>query len=327
MAQYKVIQDIEAEDKLLGPLTLRQFIYSAIVITILYAGFEIIQTKVWFLVFILVPPLIFFGLLAAPFGHEQSSEIWLLGKVRYMVFSKQRVWDQEGIEHLVTITAPPKIETHYSDGLSNSDVKSRLKTLSSTMDTRGWVIKNQSSPNFATSRAGVGDSDERLLDIQASPNDDMLSIKPASDVLDGSTANPIAADLSVKVAESEQQHRRELLERMQSLSESQKTAQQPEPPQAFVQPKPTVITPSATPPEITTPAEPAKIILKKPARTELAPNQEIYNNQPVKSVTQPLDADIINPVNKRKLSADDASLSVNTESNSGEAGEVVVSLH
>ena len=30
MATYKVIQDIEAEDKLLGPLTLRQFIYAAV---------------------------------------------------------------------------------------------------------------------------------------------------------------------------------------------------------------------------------------------------------------------------------------------------------
>ena len=28
MATYKVIQDIEAEDKLIGPLTLRQFIYA-----------------------------------------------------------------------------------------------------------------------------------------------------------------------------------------------------------------------------------------------------------------------------------------------------------
>lgn len=30
MAVYKVLQDIEAEDKLIGPLTLRQFIYAAI---------------------------------------------------------------------------------------------------------------------------------------------------------------------------------------------------------------------------------------------------------------------------------------------------------
>ncbi|MGH7158305.1 MAG: PrgI family mobile element protein [Candidatus Saccharimonadales bacterium] len=30
MATYKVIQDIEAEDKILGPLTLRQFIYAGV---------------------------------------------------------------------------------------------------------------------------------------------------------------------------------------------------------------------------------------------------------------------------------------------------------
>jgi len=195
------------------------------------------------------------------------------------------------------------------------------------MDTRGWVIKNQSTPNYASSQAGLGNSDDRLLEIQASPSDDMMSVKPASDVLDGSPANPVAADLSVKVAESEQQRRRELLERMQSLSESQKTAQQPEPPQTFAQPQLTVISPSDTIPEVDVPAKPAEIILKKPAKTEAVINQDIADISPVKPVTQPLDADIINSVNKRKLSDDDAGISVKTESNSGESGEVVVSLH
>jgi len=41
MASYKVIQDIEAEDKLVGPLTLRQFIYAGIVALCLYLGFYI----------------------------------------------------------------------------------------------------------------------------------------------------------------------------------------------------------------------------------------------------------------------------------------------
>jgi len=39
MATYKVIQDIEAEDKLVGPLTLRQFIYAAIAAICGYLSF------------------------------------------------------------------------------------------------------------------------------------------------------------------------------------------------------------------------------------------------------------------------------------------------
>ena len=39
MATYKVLQDIEAEDKLLGPLTLRQFVYGAIAVICLYLSY------------------------------------------------------------------------------------------------------------------------------------------------------------------------------------------------------------------------------------------------------------------------------------------------
>ena len=39
MATYKVIQDIEAEDKLVGPLTLKQFIYAGISALCLYICF------------------------------------------------------------------------------------------------------------------------------------------------------------------------------------------------------------------------------------------------------------------------------------------------
>jgi len=41
MATYKVIQDIEAEDKLLGPMTLRQFIYAVIVVVMGFVAFRL----------------------------------------------------------------------------------------------------------------------------------------------------------------------------------------------------------------------------------------------------------------------------------------------
>jgi hypothetical protein len=42
MATYKVLQDIEAEDKLLGPLTLKQFIFAAVAIAIGFVEFKLI---------------------------------------------------------------------------------------------------------------------------------------------------------------------------------------------------------------------------------------------------------------------------------------------
>lgn len=60
MSTYKVIQDIEAEDKLLGPLTLRQFIYAVIVIVSGFIAFRLAAVK-FFLAIPFLPLMIFFG--------------------------------------------------------------------------------------------------------------------------------------------------------------------------------------------------------------------------------------------------------------------------
>lgn len=323
MAEYKVIQDIEAEDKLLGPLTLRQFIYAAIVVAIGFIDFRLLSTKAWFMAIPLLPPLIFFMLLAAPFGRDQSSEIWLLGKVRFFLFSKKRIWDQEGIEHLVTITVPKKVEHHYSDGLSKSEVKSRLKTLASTMDTRGWIVKNVNPGN----RSYIGnETSERLLPIQKTPDDEVLTaIKPASDVLDTSTSNPLAANLTNMVDESELIHRQELLANMQSVA------------QQYTQPAtPTVITPSSTSPITPKAVQPSpQIVLKSSATQPTTPTfnpvitsaTPITSNNPKQPMTPQANPDILNGVNKRKLSSEIDVIQDSEVSDGDSDNEVVVSLH
>src|SRR5688572_27716301 len=111
MATYKVIQDIEAEDKLLGPLSLRQFIYAVIVVVLLFVMWQLFMVQ-WALALPFLFPTVFFALLAAPVGGNQSSEVWLLAKIRFFLKPQTRVWDQTGIKQLVTITAPKKIDRH-----------------------------------------------------------------------------------------------------------------------------------------------------------------------------------------------------------------------
>ena len=82
MATYKVIQDIEAEDKLLGPLTLKQFIYAIIVVVAGFIAFKLGTVK-WYLALPFLPPMAFFGILAAPLGRDQPTEVWVLAKIRY----------------------------------------------------------------------------------------------------------------------------------------------------------------------------------------------------------------------------------------------------
>ena len=75
MSTYKVLQDIEAEDKLVGPLTLRQFIYAAISAFLLYLSFFAYTKNVAFLMVFFLPPAFLIGFLAIPWHGDQPTEI------------------------------------------------------------------------------------------------------------------------------------------------------------------------------------------------------------------------------------------------------------
>jgi len=308
MSQYKVLQNIEAEDKLLGPLSLRQFIYAVIVVVLGFLGFTLAKVQI-LLVIPLLPPMAFFALLAAPFGHEQSSELWLLAKIRFFVLSRKRVWDQEGYQELVKITAPKVVEKQYTDGLSKTEVKSRLKALSATMDSRGWVIKNV-VPTNPYSGARDANSD-RLFSLQA--NTDAapgVAVRPTDDILDTNT-NPVAQSMETIMTTSEQARRQALLQKMQMLAQQQKTdLQQPE--QTANAPLPAMPqAPSRTPQ------------LSKPAmQTPKTPAVQ----QAQAAMTQGANPDILKPDVKQPSTPVKPTREA-PDSQKGPDGEVVVSLH
>src|SRR5487761_512815 len=142
MATYKVLQDIEAEDKILGPLTLRQFIYALACAAFLYICFISLSQHATYLLAIFLPPALFTGFFAYPFGRDQPTEVWALAKIRFLFLPRQRIWDQSGVKELVTITVPKKVERILTNGLSETEVQSRLQALANTIDSRGWAIKN-----------------------------------------------------------------------------------------------------------------------------------------------------------------------------------------
>jgi hypothetical protein len=200
MAVYKVIQDIEAEDKLVGPLTLKGFIYALIAGFLAFLNFKLLlATELgyfrWPLVLIFALPMLLFGLLASPLGREQPTEVWLLSRVRFFLKPKRRIWDQSGISQLVTITVPKKVEQARTKGFSQSEVKSRLKTLAMTMDTRGWAVKNSNvnltpEPGYLE-KDEAGDSD-RLVGVSNLPQaTSTADVRPDDDILDEQN-NPTA---------------------------------------------------------------------------------------------------------------------------------------
>lgn len=153
MATYKVIQDIEAEDKFVGPFTLKQFIFAAIGVVFSYLCFFVSVRGAWFAAIPFVPVALFGFFMAIPWSKDQPTDLWVLAKIRFKIKPKKRIWDQAGKQELVTITAPKKIEKVLTKDLSEYEVKSRLKALADTMNTRGWAVKHASMPVFANTAA------------------------------------------------------------------------------------------------------------------------------------------------------------------------------
>lgn len=234
MATYKVLQDIEAEDKLVGPLTLKQFIFAIITIMIGFLEFKIITTTGlsvirWPFFFALLIPFMIFGFLAAPIGRDQPNDIWLLARLRFLVKPHKRIWNQDGISQLVTITAPKKIERVFTNGLDQTEVKSRLSALANTLDSRGWAVKNVDVNLFAQPgylSAAQDDASDRLIATSAlAINQPVADIHAADDILDAEN-NLTAQKLDKMMHESASVHRQDAINKALKPEPSQPREQQ-----------------------------------------------------------------------------------------------------
>lgn len=232
MATYKVLQDIEAEDKLFGPFTLKQFIFAAIAIAIAFIGFRIAITGAPAfvkapLILTLLPFFAIFGFLAAPIGQDQPNDIWLFARLRFLFKPRLRIWNQDGISELVTITVPKKIEAVLTNGFSQDEVRSRLQALANTVDSRGWAVKNVNTNLYA--QAGyltAATSSDRLVDPSSLPQEvSSVDVLPSDDILDTAN-NSTAQHLDQLVKQSTSEHRQRARQQVTGTGAAQQTAPQ-----------------------------------------------------------------------------------------------------
>lgn len=217
MAQYKVIQDIEADDKLLGPLTFRQFVYAGVTAFCLWFCYVVVAKGVPFLLPVFILPGLITAFFAFPWSKEQPTELWALARIRFLFKPRKRIWNQDGFKELVTITVPKKIEHIYSDGLSQTEVRSRLSALATTIDTRGWAIKNAATNPYSTpvfAMNGQNQDSSRLLSPTAIPMDVPATNETYADILDPAM-NPKAEQFDSMLAAQAQNHRQQLMSTMQ----------------------------------------------------------------------------------------------------------------
>lgn len=146
MATYKVPQDVEAEDKLLGPFTFRQFIYllvSAGGIAVIFGLFQIFPL----LAIIPIPVVLFFLILALPLKKDQPMEVYLASIISFYLKPSIRLWMSGQKESTIKITAPKIIEKPRARNITEEEASTRLSFLSNLVDSEGYSIRGNSNFN------------------------------------------------------------------------------------------------------------------------------------------------------------------------------------
>jgi hypothetical protein len=157
MAVYKVPQDVEAEDKLIGPFSFRQFIYLIVAALGIFMAWALAQIFIGLL--ILPLPIVFaFLALALPLRKDQPMETYLIAMIKFFFKPRNRIWDPEGTISLVRITAPKVIEGPQLKGFGGDEASQRLAYLAQVVDTQGWSTRGAMSANDTMSDIFVAEA-------------------------------------------------------------------------------------------------------------------------------------------------------------------------
>lgn len=195
MAVYKVPQDVEADDKLIGPFSFRQFIYLIIVAIAIAIAWGLSRLFIP-LAIIPLPIIIFFGALALPLRKDQPMEIYLAAVVSFYLKPRKRLWQADGIQSLVEITAPKVVEIQRTKDLTQSEAERRLSYLADIVDTGGWAIRG-----VATAQS-----------VSPMQNEFFFEAQQAEDIL--ASDGRVAGSFDTMINQSDLRRRQEVLDRM-----------------------------------------------------------------------------------------------------------------
>lgn len=232
MANYKIPQDVEAEDKLVGPLTFKQFIFMLVAAGAGLMAWFMAQVHP-FLVVVPLPVILIFGGLAIFRREDQPVERYLLSVFNFLLRPKKRIWVPEGsYEHLV-ITAAKKAAR---PGLKQDveQVHGQLEKLARVVDTRGWATKRPDLTLPSETQSFGGGSDDRLF--MPEPPQEPDEVHQREDILDDD--NPEARQLDTMLQQQTQQQREQLMQNIRQQVDEQSSATVGTPKQAPQEPAP-----------------------------------------------------------------------------------------
>ena len=180
MAQYKVPQDVEADDKLIGPFSFRQFVYLLIAAGCIAAAVGLFQI---FPLLAIVPvlPALFFIVLALPLKKDQPMETYLAALVSYYLKPRNRMWAPGQRESTILITAPKIKEDTRTRNLSEEEATHRLSFLAEIMDSEGYAIKGAANNSMREDLIAEANATKDMFDNYRSG---VLSNSVRQDVID-----------------------------------------------------------------------------------------------------------------------------------------------
>lgn len=206
MSVYKVPQDVEAEDKLLGPFSFRQFVFLIIAVIGIAIAYGL-STIFLPLAIIPVPIILFFGALALPLKKDQPMEVYLAAVISFMLKPKKRLWQPDGIERLVEVIAPKVEEKTYGNNYDQAEVQRRLSYLANLVDSQGWSIRGVNNPN-SSMRADLFNEGQA-----------------ANDILDENSTT--AQNINHLINQSDVRRRQEVIQKMQTGQSATPSPAQP----------------------------------------------------------------------------------------------------
>lgn len=177
--EYKVPQDIDIEDKVIGPMSLRQFIIILIgvgLITFFYFTFQGFL-RIFFYLFGMLTAGVVFVLAFAKYG-DQSSEIFALSAIKTLTSPRKRIWKKEDVvaKEVAPVVAP-KEEPKPREKKNLEEIRDDLSRLAEVVDSGYSALEqkdrlmsfdpNTTTTDFATNPGKPAKEIEGLLNDAA----------------------------------------------------------------------------------------------------------------------------------------------------------------
>lgn len=221
MAEYTVAQDVEADDKLIGPFSFRQFIYLIVVAGASAIAWGLAQIFV-VLAILPLPIILLFGALALPLRKDQPMEVYLSAVVSFHIKPRKRVWIPDGIDSLIDIYVPKTVETRRTKDLSQIEAEQRFSYLASIADTGGWSIRHAAQPQ-----------PEQAVASSSMAPDQYHETQQTEDILDDN--GDVAHNFDTMISNADIARRERMMQQMQQAGREAPTTNMP-----YYDPYPTI---------------------------------------------------------------------------------------